>query len=74
MIVAPDAQLTLIENAGSDALAHPSVTEITIPLYVPFAAVPLRRPLVVPNVAHDGWPTMENVRVPVFPAKSAALG
>jgi hypothetical protein len=44
----------LIENAGSDALAHPSVTEITIPLYVPFTAVPLRRPLVVLNVAHDG--------------------
>jgi hypothetical protein len=31
-------QLTLIWNAGSEAVAHPSVTVITIPLYVPFTA------------------------------------
>jgi hypothetical protein len=69
------AEVTVIENAGSEALDAPSATLITIPVYVPTLAavgVPESCPVVVLNVAHAGWPTIENVRVP--PAASEALG
>jgi hypothetical protein len=48
---------TLIENAGSDAVLPPSVTLITMPEYVATLladGVPLRRPVVVLNVAQEG--------------------
>jgi hypothetical protein len=67
--------VTVIAKAGSEALAAPSATLITIPAVVPaFAAVgvPDSWPVVLLNVAHDGLFTMENVRVP--PAASEALG
>jgi hypothetical protein len=67
--------LTVMLKAGSEARPEPPLTLMTIPEYVPtFAAagVPLRRPEVVLNVAHDGRPAMENVSVP--PAGSEALG
>jgi hypothetical protein len=67
--------VTVIENAGSEALAAPSATLIRMPAVVPtFAAagVPDSCPVVLLKVAHDGLFTMENVRVP--PAASEALG
>jgi hypothetical protein len=69
------AEVTVMENAGSEALAVPSATLITMPVYVPALAadgVPESWPVLVLNVAHAGWPTIENVRVP--PAASVALG
>jgi ethanolamine ammonia-lyase small subunit len=69
------AEVTVMENAGRDALDAPSDTLITMPVYVPTlgaVGVPESRPVVVSNVAHDGLPAMENVRVP--PAASEALG
>ena len=69
------AEVTVIEKGGSEALEGPSATLITMPAYVPaFAAVglPESRPVLVSNVAHEGLPAMENVRVP--PAASEALG
>jgi hypothetical protein len=64
-----------MEKAGSDALAVPSLTPITMPVYVPtLAAVgaPLNLPVAGLNVAHAGLPAIEKVSVP--PAASEALG
>ena len=69
------AEVTVIENAGSEALDAPSATLIAIPVYVPTLAapgVPLSRPVALSNVAHEGLPAMEKVSVP--PAASEALG
>ena len=66
---------TLSEKLGSDALAVPSDTEITMPVYEPTLAavgVPLRRPVVELNVAHVGRFTIENVNV--WPSASDAVG
>ncbi len=57
---------TAIENAGSDALACPSLTLITILPKVPIellGAVPVRRPLDALKEAHAGSPVIENVRL-----------
>jgi len=55
------AEVTWIENAGSEALALPSLTLITMPEVMPtFAAVgvPLKLPLATLNTAHEGlWST-----------------
>ena len=55
--------LTAIANAGSCAVACPSLTLITMLLNVPNVAVgvPCNRPVVVLNVAHDGAFVIENV-------------
>jgi hypothetical protein len=52
------ATVTVIVKAGSDALATPSLTLITIGADVPAAvdAVPDTRPICAANVAHDGRP------------------
>jgi hypothetical protein len=58
---------TVIENAGSDALAVPSLTEIVMFENVPtsvLAGVPVRAPVVVLNAAQLGLPVIENVSVP----------
>src|SRR5215831_3695872 len=66
--------VTAIENAGSDVLAVPSLTLITMLEKVPAAVgVPLSCPVLVLNVAHDGLPAMLNVSaVPV--SGSLAVG
>jgi hypothetical protein len=69
------AEVTVMENAGREALDAPSATLITMPVSVPMLAavgVPLSWPVAGLNVAHDGSPAMANVRVP--PAASEALG
>ena len=56
------AAVTVMVNAGSEAVALPSVTEITMPGYVPTcnaAGVPESWPLVVLNVAQAGLPEIE---------------
>ena len=56
--------LTVIANDGSDVVARPSVTLMTMPDVVPTFAVvgvPLSRPVVVLNVAQVGMPVMLNV-------------
>jgi hypothetical protein len=58
---------TVIAKAGSDATPDPSVTLITIPVEVPTLAavgVPLRLPVTVLNVAHEGVPVIENLSTP----------
>jgi hypothetical protein len=67
--------VTVIENAGSDAVLRPSLTEITMLLYVRTLltdGVPRRRPVVVLNVAQDGRLLMENRSV--LPSGSLATG
>jgi hypothetical protein len=66
-IVSVAAGVTVIAKAGSDADPEPSLTLMTIPVEVPaFAAagVPLRLPVAVLNVAQEGLPAIEKVRVP----------
>ncbi|MBK7250084.1 MAG: hypothetical protein IPI06_04125 [Gammaproteobacteria bacterium] len=56
-------------NAASEALALPSLTEITIPLVVPTspeAGVPLSTPVEVENAAHVGLFVIENVSASPF--------
>ena len=51
------AEVTWIENAGSDALALPSLTLITMPEVVPTfdaVGVPLKLPVAMLNAAHAG--------------------
>ena len=75
MVGAPLLAATEIANAGSDALAAPSVTEITIFEVLPTlaaAGVPLSRPVDVLKLAHDGLLVIENVRA--WPSGSDALG
>lgn len=58
VVVAAD---TVMVKAGSDAVALPSVTEITMPGYVPTcnaAGVPESWPLEVLNEAQAGLPEM----------------
>ena len=69
------ASCTWIENAGSATLAVPSFTEITMFEYVPtFAAagVPLRRPVHVLKLAHDG--RLEIAKRSLSPSGSLAVG
>jgi hypothetical protein len=66
---------TVIWKAGSDALATPSLTVITIPEYVPTlatAGVPVSWPVDALNVAHAGLPTMEKLNR--LPEVSEAVG
>jgi hypothetical protein len=75
-IVGPDeAAATVIANAGSEVLATPSVTLITIPEYVPrfdVDGVPLSCPVAMLKLAHAGLLMMENVMP--LPAGSLAVG
>jgi len=75
-IVGPEApDTTVIVKAGSEALATPSLTLITIPATVPTSAavgVPLSCPLAILKLAHEGRLLMENVRP--LPAGSLAVG
>jgi hypothetical protein len=75
-IVGPEApDTTVIVKAGSEALATPSLTLITIPASVPTSAavgVPLSCPLAILKLAHEGRLLMENVRP--LPAGSLAVG
>lgn len=75
-IVGPEApDTTVIVKAGSEALATPSLTLITIPASVPTSAavgVPLSCPLAILKLAQEGRLLMENVRP--FPAGSLAVG
>jgi hypothetical protein len=67
--------LTAIANAGSCAVACPSLTLITMLLYVPTllaAGVPCNRPVVALNVAHDGAFVIEYVNG--LPSGSLAVG
>src|SRR5258708_170598 len=67
--------LTVMENAGSEALAVPSLTEMTMLEVVPAlaaAGVPLSLPVEVLNVAHEGPLLIENVKAAPLPP--AALG
>ena len=69
------AALTVIVNAGSEALTEPSLTLIAILGNVPtFAAagVPVSRPVAVLNVAQLGRFAIANVSVP--PSGSLAVG
>ena len=66
---------TAIENAGRDAIAEPSLTEMVIPDADPTseaAGVPDKRPVAVEKVAHMGLPTMANVSEPT--SGSVAVG
>jgi hypothetical protein len=66
---------TVIAKAGSDALAVPSLTLITIPGSVPTSAaggVPLSSPVAVLNVAQEGLPV--TAKVSALPLASEALG
>jgi hypothetical protein len=61
------AEETVIAKAGSDADAVPLLTLITMPVEVPAlaaAGVPLRLPVPLLNVAHEGLPLIEKVSVP----------
>ncbi len=65
----------MIANAGSDAVAVPSLTEITmlpVPPVVPAGGVPLSRPVVVSNTAQLGRPVIANVST--LPSASLAVG
>src|SRR5258706_4307152 len=56
--------VTVIENAGNDAVAEPSLTEITMPLnvaFVPAGGVPESFPVAVLNEAQLGSPLTANV-------------
>jgi hypothetical protein len=67
--------VTWIANAGSEALALPSLTLITIPEVIPTldaVGVPLSCPVATLNTAHDGLFAMEYESVP--PEGSEALG
>ena len=67
--------LTTIENAGSCAVAWPSLALMTMLLNVPTlldVGVPWSRPVVVLNVAQLGLFAMLNVSVP--PSGSLAVG
>ena len=67
---------TWIENAGSATLAVPSLTLMTMFENVPMFAVrgvPLRRPVEVLKVAHDGRLEIEKRSV-VPPSGSLAAG
>ncbi len=62
-------------NAGSEALAEPSLTLITMFEYVPTApvpGVPDSRPVLVLNVAHVGRLAM--LKASVLPSGSDAAG
>jgi hypothetical protein len=67
---------TWIENAGSAALTRPSFTEMTMFENVPMCVevgVPLKRPVEVLKLAHDGRPEITKRSVsPLF--GSLALG
>ena len=67
--------VTAMVNAGSDAVAVPSLTRIVIPAYDPTFAtvgVPCKRPVVVSNVAHAGMFTILKVSVSLL--ASVAVG
>ena len=67
--------VTVIENAGNDAVAEPSLTEITMPLnaaFVPAGGVPESCPVAVLNEAQLGSPVTANVSA--FPSASLAVG
>jgi hypothetical protein len=67
--------VTAIENAGSEAVAVPSLTAITMLLktpVVPAGGVPLNRPIDVSKVAQLGLP--ETANVSVLPSASLAVG
>jgi hypothetical protein len=67
--------VTVIENAGNEAVAEPSLTEITMPVnapVVPVGGVPESRPLAVLNEAQLGSPVTPNVSV--LPSASLAVG
>ena len=69
------AVVTVIVNAGREAVCVPSLTLIVIGLDVPTSAaagVPLNRPVVVSNAAHEGLPVM--AKVSVLALASEALG
>jgi hypothetical protein len=69
------AALTVIANAGREAVATPSVTLITMAGSVPTsvaAGVPLSCPVAMLKFAHDGLPVIENVMP--LPAGSLAVG
>jgi hypothetical protein len=67
------AALTVMENAGREALRAPSLTEITTLDEVPAATgVPDSRPVVVLKLAQEGRLDMVHVRV--CPSTSVALG
>jgi hypothetical protein len=67
--------LTVMLKGGSDTDLLPSLTEITMLLYVPTLVapgVPRSRPVAVLHVAHAGWLRIENVSV--LPSGSLATG
>jgi hypothetical protein len=68
------AVVTPIENAGSDAVALPSLTRIWMLLNVPVAVgVPESRPLDVLNVAHDGLFEMLKVSGSLFASRAVGV-
>jgi hypothetical protein len=71
----PGGAVTVMLNGASDAVLRPSLTEITMLLYVPVFAlcgVPRSWPLVALNVAHAGRLRMVYVRA--LPSGSVATG
>jgi hypothetical protein len=65
----------LIENAGSDFVALPSLTLMTMFEYVPIwdeAGVPVRLPVTVLNVAQPGF--LATLNVSLLPSGSDAVG
>ena len=75
MVGAEFAASTVMANAGSEAVACPSLTEMTMFEVCPTLAdpgVPRSSPVAVLNVAHAGRLTMANVRL--WPSGSVATG
>ena len=71
----PVGARTVIANAGSDAVAVPSLTEITMlpkSPSCPSGGVPLKPPVVVSNAAQLGRPVIANVST--LPSGSLAVG
>jgi hypothetical protein len=70
-----DAPVTLIENAGRLADLLPSEALMTMPEVVPtceLAGVPLKRPVVLLKLAHEGLFVME--KTSESPFESLAVG
>ena len=67
------ASVTVIENAGSDALARPSVTAMTMFEWVTrVVGVPESSPVRLSKLAHDGL--FCTLKPSVSPSSSAAVG
>jgi hypothetical protein len=68
--------LTVMLNAGNDTVVRPSDTRMTMFEYVPTCAlvgVPLKRPVDVLKVAHEGRLEMLNVNLSPFGSRAVGV-